>query len=162
MDTYTLEEVAKHRKDGDLWVAINGKVYDISKFNEHPGGQSVLRDNAGSDASDVFENAGHDETNLAELNEKYLIGTIGGVKKRKAARIITMEELQKHDKRDDLWILIHGKVYDVSNFKHPGGKDILLDHSRRSISDEFDNIQHQMAHKFMPDLLIGEIEKAAP
>jgi cytochrome b involved in lipid metabolism len=38
MDTYTLEEVAKHRKDGDLWVAINGKVYDISKFNEHPGG----------------------------------------------------------------------------------------------------------------------------
>ena len=41
-----------------------------------------------------------------------------------------MEEFMQHDKKGDLWLLIHGKVYDVSNFKHPGGTDILLDHSR--------------------------------
>ena len=57
-----------------------------------------------------------------------------------------MEELREHDSRDDLWILIHDKVYDVSNFKHPGGKDILVDHSRRDVTEEFETIQHKEAH----------------
>ena len=29
---YTLEEVAKHNKDDDVWVVVNGVVLDCTKF----------------------------------------------------------------------------------------------------------------------------------
>ena len=37
-------------------------------------------------------------------------------------RLFTWAEIIKHDKPDDCWIVIHGKVYDVTNFvkNHPG------------------------------------------
>lgn len=33
-----------------------------------------------------------------------------------ALKIVSTEEISKHKSRDDLWITIHGKVYDVSAF----------------------------------------------
>lgn len=37
MKTYTAEEVAAHNKDGDCWLIIENKIYDVSTFiDEHP------------------------------------------------------------------------------------------------------------------------------
>ena len=35
----------------------------------------------------------------------------------------TFDEVQKHDKLGDSWLVINGKVYDISKFAplHPGG-----------------------------------------
>ena len=33
-----------------------------------------------------------------------------------------LDEILQHNTKESLWLLIHGKVYDVTNFKHPGGK----------------------------------------
>jgi cytochrome b involved in lipid metabolism len=42
---FSPEEVAKHNKEDDLWVIIDAKVYDLSKFAPlHPGGSTVLLD----------------------------------------------------------------------------------------------------------------------
>jgi len=30
-------------------------------------------------------------------------------------------EIVRHDRPGDCWVVIHGKVYDLSNFVHPGG-----------------------------------------
>lgn len=39
----TKEELKKHTKASDAWLAIKGKVYDVTKFiNEHPGGDILL------------------------------------------------------------------------------------------------------------------------
>ncbi len=47
--TYTKEEVAKHVEPEDLWVIIDGRVYNVTPFlEEHPGGDGVLLDNAGT------------------------------------------------------------------------------------------------------------------
>ncbi|KAJ7066020.1 acyl-CoA dehydrogenase/oxidase [Mycena amicta] len=54
---FTRDEVAQHDKDDDLWVIINGNVYDVSKFAVlHPGGMDVLLDaqTAGQDATEAF------------------------------------------------------------------------------------------------------------
>lgn len=40
----------------------------------------------------------------------------------------TTEEVAQHNKPDDCWVTLHGKVYDVTAFlkEHPGGKAVLL------------------------------------
>jgi cytochrome b involved in lipid metabolism len=46
-----------------------------------------------------------------------------------SAKAITFEEVEKHDKKDDCWMVIHGKVYDVTKFlgEHPGGEEVMLE-----------------------------------
>lgn len=43
-------------------------------------------------------------------------------------RSISREEVQQHNRIDDMWMCIRGKVYDVTPYVpyHPGGSDILL------------------------------------
>lgn len=31
-------------------------------------------------------------------------------------KVYTLEDLQQHKSRDDLWLLVNGKVYDVTKF----------------------------------------------
>lgn len=40
----------------------------------------------------------------------------------------TMDEIKKHNKKNDCWIIIENNVYDITNYLrfHPGG-DIILD-----------------------------------
>jgi cytochrome b involved in lipid metabolism len=38
-------EVAKHNLEGDVWVTVNGKVYDMTDFAPtHPGGSEGMSD----------------------------------------------------------------------------------------------------------------------
>jgi len=45
-------------------------------------------------------------------------------------------KVARHHTRSDLWIIIHGKVYDLSSFLdiHPGGDQILLQYAGKSLS----------------------------
>ncbi|SPN97711.1 related to acyl-coa dehydrogenase, long-chain specific precursor [Cephalotrichum gorgonifer] len=77
--TYTRDEVAKHATDESLWCIIDSTVYDLTDFLEaHPGGESVLRQIAGKDATADFYNLHRHEvlTKYARLT----VGTIAGEK----------------------------------------------------------------------------------
>lgn len=51
----TVEELQKHRSAESVWVAINGKVYDLTGFlGRHPGGASIILSYAGKNASTIF------------------------------------------------------------------------------------------------------------
>lgn len=55
MKTITLEELAQHKAPGDLWMAIDGDVYDVSKFARiHPGGPQLLEQFGGLDVTSEF------------------------------------------------------------------------------------------------------------
>ncbi|KAI9490378.1 cytochrome b5-like heme/steroid binding domain-containing protein [Zychaea mexicana] len=70
------EEIKKHDKRNDLYVVIHNKVYDITAFlSEHPGGEEVLLDEGGRDATESFEDIGHSD-DARELLKKYLVGEL--------------------------------------------------------------------------------------
>ncbi|KAJ7953934.1 cytochrome b5-like [Quillaja saponaria] len=73
---YTMQEASKHKTKDDCWVVIDGKIYDVSSYlDEHPGGDDVVLDATGRDATDDFEDAGHSKS-ARELMEKYFIGEL--------------------------------------------------------------------------------------
>ena len=76
MKEYTIEEVSLHNSEDDIWIAINGFVYDVTYFlDEHPGGKSMLLTVAGTDATDFFEEL-HRPDILEEYGEKFKIGVL--------------------------------------------------------------------------------------
>ncbi|KAH9902799.1 acyl-CoA dehydrogenase [Cubamyces lactineus] len=57
MKRFTREEVAKHNTEDSLWVIIDSRVFDVTRFrNLHPGGASVFMDEGipGQDATEAF------------------------------------------------------------------------------------------------------------
>ncbi|XP_006831492.1 PREDICTED: cytochrome b5-like [Chrysochloris asiatica] len=72
---YTLEEIQKHINSKRTWLILHPKVYDLTKFlEEHPGGE-VLREQAGGDATENFEDVGH-STDAVEMSQSYIIGEL--------------------------------------------------------------------------------------
>lgn len=51
----TKKELAQHKLPGDYWVALNGKIYNITEYLDyHPGGAEILARNAGRDIMPLF------------------------------------------------------------------------------------------------------------
>ncbi len=72
---YTLDDVAKHNKKTDAWIAINGKVANITKWiPKHPGGNVIMK-GVGRDATSLFNSIGHDDY-AKKMVKKYQIGIL--------------------------------------------------------------------------------------
>ncbi|KAG9474984.1 cytochrome b5 type B [Eleutherodactylus coqui] len=73
---YTLEDVRKKNSPKELWLVIHGRVYDITSFvEEHPGGEEVLFEQAGADATESFEDVGH-SVDAREMLKQYYVGDL--------------------------------------------------------------------------------------
>ena len=48
---FTWKEIRQHSTKKDRWLVIDGRVYDVTRWTKHPGGQAVLNHYAGQDAS---------------------------------------------------------------------------------------------------------------
>ncbi|TSK16045.1 Cytochrome b5 [Bagarius yarrelli] len=73
---YRLSEVEEHNSFKSTWIIINHKVYDVTKFlEEHPGGEEVLREQAGGDATESFEDVGH-STDARAMSKSMMIGEL--------------------------------------------------------------------------------------
>ncbi|SOV76343.1 cytochrome b5-like heme/steroid binding protein, putative [Plasmodium sp. gorilla clade G3] len=66
---------------------------------------------------------------------------------------ITKEEVAKHNKKDDAWVIYENKVYEITHYlqHHPGGKRILLGKSGKDIT--------KYVKKFHPWVNVEEILK---
>ncbi|XP_042336593.1 cytochrome b5 type B isoform X1 [Sceloporus undulatus] len=73
---FTLAEVAKRNTSKETWLVIHGRVYDVTRFlDEHPGGEEVLLEQAGRDATESFDDVGH-SMDAKEMLKQYLIGEV--------------------------------------------------------------------------------------
>ncbi|XP_066143399.1 cytochrome b5-like [Euwallacea fornicatus] len=71
-----LQEVSWHDTIRDCWIVVYDRVYDITGFlEEHPGGDEILMEYAGRDASIAFRDTGH-SGQAVRLLEKYFIGEL--------------------------------------------------------------------------------------
>ncbi|KAJ2874340.1 hypothetical protein GGH93_002468 [Coemansia aciculifera] len=74
--TYTGEQIQQHATREDIWIVVHGKVYDVTKFlDEHPGGEEVILEHAGIDATEAFEDIGHSD-DARDLLKDYFIGDL--------------------------------------------------------------------------------------
>ncbi|TVY19048.1 putative cytochrome b5 [Lachnellula arida] len=72
----TYAQVAEHASKKDLYLVIHDKVYNTSSFvDEHPGGEEVLLDVGGQDATEAFEDVGHSDE-AREILDGLLVGTL--------------------------------------------------------------------------------------
>ncbi|CAO3627949.1 unnamed protein product [Cunninghamella blakesleeana] len=80
-------------------------------------------------------------------------------------KTISLDEVAKHNKKGDLWLIIHGKVYDLTNFlpDHPGGQKILLKYGGKDATSAFDPIHPPdiIARFLSPEVCLGTIDQAA-
>lgn len=65
-----------------------------------------------------------------------------------------------NDGKKKTLIILHDKVYEVTNFlnEHPGGEEILIDHGGIDGSEDFDDVGHsQDAFELMQKFRVGEL-----
>lgn len=64
----SIEVLREHNSDNDCWIAIHGKVYDITEFaEEHTAGLESIRDLAGQYGTEACE-ALHSENALKDFD----------------------------------------------------------------------------------------------
>merc|ERR1719482_2299274 len=71
---------------------------------------------------------------------------------------LTMAEVAKHTSETDCWVVLHGRVLDVSKFlkQHPGGVLAIMTFAGKDATEEFDMIHPpDVIEKYAPDAVIG-------
>ncbi|XP_020107483.1 cytochrome b5 [Ananas comosus] len=76
-------------------------------------------------------------------------------------KVYTLEEVSKHNTNKDCWLVINGKVYDVTKFleDHPGGDDVLISSTGKDATDDFEDVGHSTtARAMMDEYYVGDID----
>ncbi|KAJ4841244.1 Cytochrome b5 isoform E [Turnera subulata] len=78
-----------------------------------------------------------------------------------SSKLYVFDEVAKHNKTKDCWLIISGKVYDVTSFMddHPGGDEVLLSSTGKDATNDFEDVGHSdSAREMMEKYLIGEVD----
>ena len=76
LKTFSISEIKQHNHDQSVWIVLHDKVYDVTKYiTEHPGGEEVLLQHAGTNGTRDFEDVGH-SSDARELMQDYYIGEV--------------------------------------------------------------------------------------
>jgi flavocytochrome c len=73
----------------------------------------------------------------------------------------TMEEVAKHNKKEDLWVVVKGVVMDLSNWleEHPGGPQAIMNFMGRDATEEFEMLHDdEVIPKYAPEQVIGRVK----
>ncbi|GAA6028416.1 hypothetical protein JCM8097_007020 [Rhodosporidiobolus ruineniae] len=79
--------------------------------------------------------------------------------------VLTGAEVAKHASKESLWMIIHGKVYDLTEFapSHPGGRKILLKYAGKDATAEYDPIHPPgtIEEALSPDKHLGDVDMSS-
>ncbi|CAG8060248.1 unnamed protein product [Penicillium olsonii] len=72
-------------------------------------------------------------------------------------------EVAAHASKTDLFVIIHGKVYDITNYvrDHPGGADVLVDVAGGDATAAYEDVGHsEDANEILETYLVGTVKDA--
>uniref|UniRef100_A0A8C4F354 acyl-CoA (8-3)-desaturase n=1 Tax=Dicentrarchus labrax TaxID=13489 RepID=A0A8C4F354_DICLA len=85
---------------------------------------------------------------------------------RRAGGVYTWEEVQSHCNRNDQWLVIDRKVYDITHWAkgHPGGHRVISHYAGEDATEAFTAFHPNLkfVQKFLKPLLIGELAATEP
>ncbi|XP_057963544.1 cytochrome b5-like [Malania oleifera] len=76
-------------------------------------------------------------------------------------KVYTLADVSEHNSPQDCWLVIDGKVYDVTKFleDHPGGDEVLLSATGKDATDDFEDVGHSTsARSMMDEYYVGDID----
>ncbi|KAI9318252.1 cytochrome b5-like heme/steroid binding domain-containing protein [Dichotomocladium elegans] len=79
-------------------------------------------------------------------------------------KLFSYEEIAKHNKVEDLWMVIHNKVYDITRFvdEHPGGEEVLVDEGAKDATGPFEDVGHSSdARELLKEYYIGDVDPSS-
>lgn len=74
----------------------------------------------------------------------------------------SLEEIAKHNTKEDLWIAVKGIVLNVTDWveEHPGGPQALYSHMGKDASEEFEMLHDdEVIPKYAPNVVIGKVKE---
>jgi flavocytochrome c len=77
----------------------------------------------------------------------------------------TMEEVGKHNKKEDLWVVVKGVVLDLTNWldEHPGGPQAIMNFMGRDATEEFEMLHDdEVIPKYAAKQVIGRVKGQTP
>ncbi|CAI5463545.1 unnamed protein product [Closterium sp. Yama58-4] len=95
--------------------------------------------------------------------EGKLLGFAHSVMAETTPKVFTLEEVSKHNTEKDCWLIVSGKVYDVTKFMddHPGGSDVMVSSTGKDATDDFEDIGHsKTARDMLAQYYVGEIDES--
>lgn len=163
--TITWLELMKHQTKFDCWILIDDKVFDVSSYlTEHPGGDDILLRYGGKDGTKGFRDQEHTDYAIS-LRDQRVVGTIENgdqpaeyiewaAQEKVANTKFTWDEVAKHNHAGNLWVVIEGKVFDLTKYinLHPGGPAPIVGRAGRDGTLSFQKAGH-------PPFVMTEREK---
>ena len=77
----------------------------------------------------------------------------------------TMEEVAKHNKKEDLWVVVKGVVLKLDDWleEHPGGAQAIMNFMGRDATEEFEMLHDdEVIPKYAPSQVIGRVKGVKP
>jgi cytochrome b involved in lipid metabolism len=165
LQQFSMEEIAEHTLPKDCWVALHGRVYDLSDFIEqHPGGLSSILSLAGTDGTKFFD--GVHSSQILERLSRHVVGVLRThptETKNTALKVITQKELKNHASNSDVWVAIHGVVYDLTEFSqiHPGGSYLIQKLAGKDGTEEFQVFHEAQKLEMIQKHALGRLQDTA-
>lgn len=101
------KEIREHATPATAWIVIHHKVYDISKWDGHPGG-SVMLTQAGEDATDAF--AVFHPSSALKLLEQFYVGDVDEASRAEVDAEPTSDEERARRARIDEFIASYRRL----------------------------------------------------
>jgi len=126
--------------------STGGSPSGIPESQTQVSTQTVQKDNSGSADAGKVQKPAKKEFSIPEKE-------------------FTMEEVAKHNKKDDVWVVVKGVVMDLTNFleDHPGGANAILNFKGRDATEEFEMLHDdEVIPKYAPATVIGRVKGVKP